>query len=429
MRFFNKLMCIERDMASTNKSSNNLPQKTRWCTPMFTTQILLLATLQYPLNGHCDSAYGWFKKAFESKGKNMQEVATKVTTLNEDTMIWGLDFSPDEKHLAVTSPVSRNVHVWDWQNGKRLKSLEKKGNDIATTEPIRYSPDGRLLVWCGGFVALIWDTATWELIHTIDGSNGIEAGGGACKAAGFTPDSQSLALLQLRLPNRPGNNLAVYDTSTWQLVWGVRTELPAIRTDSERKRALEEWLPFSPDSIAINPNGRLAALGGRANGPISSDQIFSEQPQIRIVDMEQHKVIQTILAFPASQTIQMVGTIDRLTWSREGAYIAAGISNTNSEGADAIKIFNAQSGEQVAHEPAPIGTEIRGLRHTPDGKYLLEAGIGHSLKIWDGQHQKLLQEINESGEVSSIAVSRDSHYFAFGMLNDGDTRVQIWKFN
>ena len=435
MRFFNKLMCIERDIASTNKSSNNLPQKTRWCTPMFATQILLLATLQYPLNGHCDSAYGWFKKTFESKGKNMQEVATKVTTLNEDNMIWGLDFSPDGKHLAVTSPTSREVHVWDWQNGRQLKSLKKEGADDPTTiQPIRYSPDGRLFALCGGVIARIWDTTTWELIHTIDGANGLTGAGGGCRAVEFTPDSQSLALVQLRLPDQFGNNLAVYDTSTWQSVWGVRTELPVIRTDSEWKHALEEWLPFSPDSIAINPNGRLAALGGVAYGSVSSDQIIShriirEQPQILIVDMEQHKVTQKIQAFPASQTIQMVGTIDRLAWSPDGAYIAAGVSATNSEGADAIRIFNVQSGGQVAHEPAPIGTHIRGLRYTPDGKYLLEAGIGHSLKIWDGQHQKLLQEINESGEVSSIAVSRDSHYFAFGMINDGDTRVQIWKFN
>ena len=61
--------------------------------------------------------------------------------------------------------------------------------------------------------------------------------------------------------------------------------------------------------------------------------------------------------------------------------------------------------------------------------YLLEAGIGHSLKIWGGQHQKLLQKIAEDGEVGSISVSADGHYFAIGMLNDGDTRVQVWKVN
>ena len=125
----------------------------------------------------------------------------------------------------------------------------------------------------------------------------------------------------------------------------------------------------------------------------------------------------------------MVGDVGQLAWSPDGASIAAGVTGTNSEGLDVVRIFNAQSGEQVANETGPLGTHIRGLRYTPDGKYLLEAGIGHSLKIWDGQHQKLLQEIAGSGQVSSIAVSKDSHYFAFGMLNDGDTRVQVWKFN
>jgi WD40 repeat protein len=45
------------------------------------------------------------------------------------------------------------------------------------------------------------------------------------------------------------------------------------------------------------------------------------------------------------------------------------------------------------------------------------------VKIWDAKREQLLQEI--SGDISSIAVSRDSKYLAIG--TKGTTSV--WKLN
>ena len=139
------------------------------------------------------------------------KVATKVATLNEDKMIWWLDFSPDGKDLAVTSPVSKTIHVWDWQYSRQVKSLEKNDTDTTSTDPIHFSPDGRLLVWCSGLITSIWNTTTWRQVHTIDGSNGLKAVGGSCSAAEFTTDGKLLAMVQDRLANQPGDNLVVYD--------------------------------------------------------------------------------------------------------------------------------------------------------------------------------------------------------------------------
>lgn len=390
--------------------SRNEPKKVqRDFTSLMVKTLVVLAILQFPIQGQC----------LEEKGLTMKNVATKVAELKEEHEIWGLDFSPDGKHLAVTAPNSREAHVWDLQNGGRMiKSLEKKGSDLTTTEPIRYSPDGRLLVWCGGTVARIWNTETWELIHTIDGSNGLVGSGGGCIAAGFTKGGKSLMLLQFRLANRPGDNLIVYDTSKWQSVWGIRTVLPVDITDSDRKRANAEGMSFAPNTLATSPDGKLVAIGG----DVWADDFYNAE--IKIVKLENGAVIKTIKAF--SNPVELGERMERLAWSPDGSRIAAGILGVNKDGGDAIRVFNAQSGEQVANEAAPLGTRIRGLRYTPDGKYLLEAGIGHSLKIWDGQHQRLLQEISESGEVGSITVSADGHYFAIGLLDD--PKIQVWEF-
>ena len=379
--------------------------------------LFVFVALQLPVIGHCDSGNGWFN-IFGTKGKNMKEVATKVATLNVDNEIWGLDFSPDGKHLAATSPNTRQVYVWDWRIGRRIaQSLEKQGSDLTTTEPLRYSPNGHLLVWCGGTIARIWNTETWEVIHTIDGTGGVEAAGGGCNVAGFAPDGKSLALVLYRNSNRPGDNLIVYDTSTWQPVWGLRTILPFNVSDSERKRANAEGTAFDPNTLAMSPDGKQLALGGE----VWADSFFNAE--IKIVDIEKRAIAKTIKAF--SNPVELGESVARLAWNPDGTQITAGIFGVNKDGGDAVRIFNVQDGEQVANEPASLGTQIRGLRYTPDGKYLLEAGIGHSLEIWDGKHQKLLQEISEGGVVESVAVSADGQYFAIGIRDD--RKVQVWK--
>lgn len=223
--------------------------------------LLLLIALQSPVVGYCDSGSNWFKNLFGSKGRNMKDVAVKVTELHEDEdiNIWGLDFSPDGKYLATTSPntVSMSstkveVNVWDWQSGRIVQTLEKPrgANDGSTTEPIRFSPDGRLLVACHSraadfIVARIWNTETWEVVHDITDSVG---GGRGCNAISFTPDGKSLIRITDRIYSKPGENIFIYNTKTWEVEWDLRT------------------VPFQPHALSNSPDGKLIALGGGGNG-------------------------------------------------------------------------------------------------------------------------------------------------------------------
>ena len=370
--------------------------------------LLAIVALQIPVIGLCDSGTGWFKNLFESKGKNMKEVAVKVAELHEDKdiEIWGLDFSPDGKYLAATSPTTLEVQIWDWQNKRITQTLEKKGSDLMTTEPIRYSPDGRLLVWCGGVVVKIWNTNTWELVHTIDGTSGITAAGGGCNAIDFTPDGKSLIGVFQRTPVKSGDTLTIYDTSTWQPVWGLRT------------------VPFYPKALAISPDGKFAAIGGGVY-----DDKGTLTQQIAVVDLAEHKIVRTI-----KNTVDF--DVGRLAWSPDGIHLTAmgrrardGFANHGqgvyTSGPDTVMVFDVHSGEQVAGEQLE-GIGNSSLRYTPDGKYLIEGdmdGLGNGLgiRIWDGQHHELLQVI--PGNVGSLAVSRDGHYFAAGSLKD----ITVWQ--
>jgi WD40 repeat protein len=106
--------------------------------------LIAIVFVLFPVAGYCDWGSS-VSDLFGLKGRNMKEVATKIATLSEENSIWGLDFSPDGKHLAATPSGSATVHIWDWQGNCLERTLEReKGTNVTVTEPVRYSPDGKL---------------------------------------------------------------------------------------------------------------------------------------------------------------------------------------------------------------------------------------------------------------------------------------------
>ncbi len=384
--------------------------------------LLVIAALLLPVFGYCNP--------FSDLIKNQKAIAVKVAEFHENKEvgfwryeIWGLDFSPDGKYLAATSPTTLEVQIWDWQNKRIVRTLEKAqgGDDLQTTESIRYSPDGHLLVACHSraadyIVARIWNTGTWETVHDITDP----VGGGGCNAIGFTPDGKSLIRVLDRIVTKPGDNLIIYDTTSWQPVWGLRT------------------VPFYPKALAISSDGMFVAIGGVVNNPRSwtfntplpafGDPPLADQSLIAIVDMEHRKIIRTM-----QNTVNF--DLGHLGWSPDGVLITAtGRRDSDysislgkeffTSGPDTVMVFDAHTGKQVAGEQIE-NVEGTSLRYTPEGKYLIEGfmigkGSGE-VRIWDSQHRELMQTI--PGEVGSLAVSRDGHYFAMSI----DNKISVWQ--
>jgi len=78
------------------------------------------------------------------------------------------------------------------------------------------------------------------------------------------------------------------------------------------------------------------------------------------------------------------------------------------------------SGEVVNREGMG-SAHIWALRYTGSGRYLIESGFGKTVRIWDGPHRQLLQEI-PAKDCYALAVSRDSSSLA---MSDG-RKVTIW---
>lgn len=311
--------------------------------------------------------------------------ATRVATLNSEQEISAMDFSPDGRHLAAASYFySTTMHVWDWKSGKQeLLSFENKKLDPLVGNAIRYSTDGRLIGWCGAATP-IWNADSGELVFQSEHAPSI----GTCQAIGFAPDGKSL-VLALVSNQRRLTTLSVRDTLSWQLIWELHTS------------------NFFARTMTLSPDGKFIAIGGTL-----FDEDRMQRYQIRIIDVLTRQVISTIEPISMAGRGAPVGDIALVEWNADSTQIAVGLSGVPADNSPAVKIYDSQNGEEVSSEPAPRGTRVRGLCYTPNRKYLIELGVGKSVKIWDAKHEKLLQEIPASP--TSCAVTRDGRYLALG---------------
>lgn len=323
---------------------------------------------------------------FDSKN----DVAKEVATIHETNQIDALAFSPDGSLLVVAKySYAHSAQVWDWRQSRRVGSEFKHGNlNPLNADVLQFSKDGAEAVWCG-YVAAIWRF-----------SDGIESyrqkekpGENQCAAVTYTPNGDTLLMSQLSFALRV-HTLAAYDTKTWKLNW--KLESPN----------------FFPSAFSLSFDGRYAAIGGDFySGEKNSRGGLISTQRIRIFDLLERRQIRDIPMFQTSMD-SPPGEIAALAWGGNGKFLAVGFKGVPNDGADAIRILDSATGEILSREPGPRGTHVRGIRFTSDGKYLIVAGISKSVKIWDGQHTKLLQEI--PADAGSIAVSKDGHYLALG---------------
>jgi WD40 repeat protein len=362
--------------------------------PLFTVVITcLFSILVVPL-----AVAGPLGNPFESHSGSA--IAKEVADFTEDDDVGSLEFSTDGTRIAVGTFLKPNIHLWDIRSGPRVVQTlvrPKVGADYTSGGGLRFSPDGKLLAVAHGLAAdsdgnsvvSIFSLATRDIIHSIPEPMG---GGGYSRIA-FSPDGQFL--FRTYDSNRPPDRyqFIVHSKNNFGPVWGL------------------SLMPFYPYSLALSPDGMTAAIGGQTLGPG-----VVHAARIVIVDLSRRKIASII-----NDALQE-GAVQELAWHPDGVHLAAGgIMGHDSGKVDAVRVFDVSTGAMVSHES--VGSaHIWALRYSQNGKYLIEAGIGETVRIWDGQHRQLLQEIRTKNGYA-LAVSKDSAFLAIG---DG-RKVTIWK--
>jgi WD40 repeat protein len=247
---------------------------------------------------------------------------------------------------------SEKINIWDWRKRRVEKTIEKPrgGNTANTTNPLRYSSDGRFFAVCErsgeeDVVVRIWNTADWAIAQDIAAGSGTESRGG-CQSIGFTPDGH-LLLRTADTEGDPGNNLIAYPVDSWQPLWGLPMQAF-----------------FTPVSMAISPDGELAAIGGTqsilpagAQDPNQSLDLIRHQPQIYLVSLRQRKIVKII-------PCEVVGPI---AWSPHGDRLAL-------VGGPDVEILDSRSGQKLLHEKVEKSGHMN-VRFTSDSRYFIESDM------------------------------------------------------
>jgi WD40 repeat protein len=329
------------------------------------------------------------------------DVATKILAIDVATEVGGLDFSPNGKFLAIDSHGNGGTDIWDFTRKRMIAHVKDGGVYVWVTDVVHFSPDGRQLAICSNRLS-IYDTATWEPIPLESTSaHGATSDRPCGDGLVFSPDGKALVAIS-------NNFLLFYDTSTWDVTKKIRTvKFPKVDLIAD-STTVDLRDPNDPDftfisqggSLSFSNDGRYLALGGYS---------FSKKPW-RPGEGEMPPSIPKTIVVDLSTNLlakDLIGGVAALDRSPDGANIAVGAIDA----VYTVKILNAASGVVVASEKGGPSQVL--LRYTPDGRYLIESiDKDKTVEIWDGQHAHLLQSIR--AEPSSIAVSRDSHYFALG---------------
>lgn len=349
---------------------------------------------------------------------NGSDLATPVAEL-EGLDATALDFSPDNRHLAIESSTSLVTQIWDVAERRIVQELPVGGDSIAWgARWIRYSPDGSFLAIC--HTAGLSPTAIQ--IYATSGWSPVAALEGRCAAIEFMPDGKELVVLTDGPgPLKAGSNIKFFSTSTWKPSRSIRTE-PLRTRDLTVAGQCTDPLVMTPDMALIDPRnqgvffepllsgilavsktGEFLALSGSA-GTACAGRAGGFDPRSVVLNLRDRTYSFVIPVSAYS-----------LDWSPDGRHIVAGM-----KGKQSFAVLDARTGQALVSESKePENVSL--AQYTPDGKYLIES-INDLIEIWDGGHQHVLQTIHS--RLTCFAVSRDSHHLAVGGNYETGQEVQ-----
>jgi len=366
--------------------------------------VLLSTFLVGPVFGDSTGPLLSVSRLFKAKDSYTGPAATKIAEFKEAFVVGGMDFNADGTNLATNAMLDgQDVHVRDWRNSHLIRVLHKEA-PAGAGMAIRYSPDGTLLavghelenVGDRFRVVRIWDTRTGQIVHDLgDAQRASDTMGFA-----FTPDGKMFVRTADRV-GHSGEYMVVHRTDTWEEVWGLPT------------------LPFIPQTLTLSPDGSFVVLAGSAlEGPV--ERVVSNNKLV-IVDLKKRTIVRAI------EHIFARGEVQTVAWSPDGRFLAVGtiVGDAAKEDPVALRIFDAETGAQLVDESASNSAFVSGLAFSSDGRFLVEGYIDGKVRIWDGQHKELLQEIPVPDYPHpAISISKDGRFLAIGDYQN----VSIWEF-
>ncbi|URM94921.1 serine/threonine protein kinase [Actinomadura madurae] len=242
-------------------------------------------------------------------------------------------------------------------------TLSKEGPPV---EQVAFGPDGRLLA-CGGSqskTVYLWDPAAGHAIHELSAPGGVAA-------LAFSPD---------------GKMLATGHTNSTVVLWDVEA------ADTRRPRALRTFRGEEAGALAFSPDGRILAgptrLWNTTTGDVLGD--LSGADGVRAV-----------------------------VFSRDGRRVIAGLDGDPGS----VRVWDVRTRRPIMRT-ADRG-KANSLALTPDGRTLVSAGGGATIRLWDALRVSITGVLNtgQTADITDVAVSADGKVLA---AVGSDLTIRLW---
>ncbi|VTR96478.1 (myosin heavy-chain) kinase : Uncultured bacterium genome assembly Metasoil_fosmids_resub OS=uncultured bacterium PE=4 SV=1: Sigma70_r2: Sigma70_r4_2: WD40: WD40: WD40: WD40 [Gemmata massiliana] len=300
-------------------------------------------------------------------GERLSETSGHLYEISDAT------WSPDGARVVSGGMYTDNVaRVWDSATGRKVLDLAGHKSGVLRTA---YSPDGAVLATGGqdGTVRL-WEPGTGKELHSFAAKDGM------VYALAFTPDGRflvsggqtSLHVWDVAgrneartIPNRGGRPVQLTFLQHGKRVLVRDNEVAArvldFATGKEEFRLAQRW----PGTVAVSPDERYLALS-------------SKDGAVGLADAGTGRELRVLVESLSSDIGERSPTLE---FSPDGRTLA-----TYRNGG--VRVYEVATGLErlrcLGH-----GTQIEGVRFSPDGTRLCTFALDRTLLIWDVTSERL----------------------------------------
>jgi WD40 repeat protein len=199
-----------------------------------------------------------------------QGLQPTYTFIGHTGLVWDIAFAPGKQRFASGAD-DGSIRIWNMQSGEADLVLHKRDRGIWD---VSFSPCGSYIAAAGGHELAIYHTSSGELVWKLESES------------------------ELRSVKYSSTNLLAYTTRQGKL----------FLLDAVSKQMLYEGkvVPVGPNNIAFSPNGQMLAIGGSGHNAM-----------IYIMQTETHQVI-------AEGCTESNGYIGRVYWGTDSSLVSGG---------------------------------------------------------------------------------------------------------